>query len=53
MRTLNFILAFTFVLTVPSLAGLPDGSLPGAGAFAYRGSSSIITAVPSIVVATR
>jgi len=52
MRTLNFALAFAFVLAGPTLAGSPDGSLPGVGTFAYN-NSPIVTAAPSIVVATR
>ena len=50
MRTLSFLLAF--VLAGPTLAGSPDGSLPGFGAFAYNGSPTV-TVAPSIVVAVR
>lgn len=50
MRILSFLLAF--ILAGPTLAGSPDGSLPGFGTFAYNGSP-IVTAAPSIVVAAR
>jgi hypothetical protein len=40
MRTISFILGFAFVLAGPSIAGSPDGSLPGVGAFSYNGSSA-------------
>ena len=50
MRTLSFILAFAFVMAGASMAGRPDGSLPGVGAFAYNGSPIANTAV---VVAVR
>ncbi len=50
MRTLSFFLAFA--LAGPTLAGPPDGSLPGFGSFTYNGSP-IVTAAPSIVVAAR
>jgi hypothetical protein len=52
MRSFSFVLAFAFVLAGPTLAGTPDGSLPGIGTFAY-GNSPIATSVPSIVVAAR
>jgi len=52
MRTINFILAFAFVLAGPTLAGSPDSSLPGIGTFAYN-ASPIVNATPSIVVAAR
>jgi hypothetical protein len=52
MRTLSFLLAFAFVLAEPTLAGSPDGNVPGFGTFAYSGSASI-TAAPSLVVAAR
>ncbi|MGO8912587.1 MAG: hypothetical protein ACLQDM_25120 [Bradyrhizobium sp.] len=52
MRTLSFLLAFAFVLAGPTLAGAPDGSLPGIGTFAYS-DSPIVTAAPSLVVAAR
>jgi hypothetical protein len=52
MRSFSFVLAFAFVLAGPTLAGTPDGSLPGIGTFAY-GSSPIVTAAPSIIVAAR
>ncbi len=52
MRTLSFLLAFAFVLVGPTLAGSPDGSLPGFGTFAYNGSQ-IVTAAPSVLVAAR
>jgi hypothetical protein len=43
MRILSFLLAFALVLAGATLAGSPDGSLPGIGTFAS----------PSIVVAAR
>ena len=52
MRSLNFILAFAFVLVGPTLAGSPDRGLPGIGTFAYSGST-FVTSAPSILVATR
>ena len=52
MRTLGFILAFAFVLATPSLAGTPDGSLPGIGTFSYNGST-ITTAPRPMLVAVR
>ena len=52
MRTLSFLLAFAVVLARPTLAGPPDGSLPGFGTFAYNGSP-IVTAGLSIFVAAR
>jgi hypothetical protein len=52
MRSFSFVLAFAFVLAGPTLAGTPDGSLPGIGTFAY-GNSPIATAAPSVVVAAR
>jgi hypothetical protein len=52
MRSFSFVLAFAFVLAGPTLAGTADGSLPGIGTFAY-GSSPIVTAAPSILVAAR
>jgi hypothetical protein len=51
MRTLSFILAFGFVLAVPSVAGLSDGGLPGVGSFSYTGSP--VVAPAAIVVAAR
>jgi hypothetical protein len=36
MRTLSVVLAFAF-LVVPSMAGSPDGRLPGVGTFEYNG----------------
>ena len=50
MRTLSFILAFSFVLA-PSLAGLSD-SLPGVGTFAYNGSPIVTSAPQPLRVAT-
>jgi hypothetical protein len=52
MRTLSFLLAFAVVLARPTLAGPPDGSLPGFGTFAYNGSP-IVTAGLSTFVAAR
>lgn len=52
MRTLSFLLAFALVLAGPTLAGSPDGRLPGFGTFAYNGSP-IVTAALSTFVAAR
>ncbi|MCK1712046.1 MULTISPECIES: hypothetical protein [unclassified Bradyrhizobium] len=52
MRALSFILAFGFVLGGSSLAGSPDGNLPGVGTFQYSGSP-VTTAPQAIVVAAR
>jgi len=52
MRTLSFLLAFALVLAGPTLAGSPDGNLPGFGTFAFSGSA-FVTAAPAIVVAAR
>jgi hypothetical protein len=53
MRALSFILAVGFVLTGSSLAGMPDGNLPGIGTFQYSGSPVIAPAQQPIVVAAR
>ncbi len=50
MRALSFILVFGFVLAGPSLAGTPDGNLPGIGTFQYSGSPAA-TAKPVMVAA--
>jgi hypothetical protein len=52
MRILSFLLAFAFVVAGPTLAGSPDGSVPGFGTFAYSGSA-LVSAAPSLVVAAR
>lgn len=53
MRAVSFILAFAFVVAGSSLAGSPDGNLPGIGTFQYSGSP-VATATPqTIVVAAR
>ncbi|WP_167407042.1 hypothetical protein [Bradyrhizobium forestalis] len=53
MRALSFILAFGFVLAGASLAGSPDGNLPGVGTFQYSGSPVTVPAAQSIMVAAR
>jgi hypothetical protein len=53
MRALSFILAFGFVLAGSSLAGAPDGNLPGIGTFQYSGSPITTTAPQPIVLAAR
>ncbi|WP_194482909.1 hypothetical protein [Bradyrhizobium sp. CCBAU 53338] len=53
MRALSFILAFGFVLAGSSLAGAPDGDLPGIGTFHYSGSPVTITAAQPVVLAAR
>lgn len=53
MRALSFILAFGFVLAGSSLAGSPDGNLPGVGTFQYSGSPLMVTAAQPIMIAAR
>jgi len=53
MRALCFILAFGFVLAGSSLAGAPDGNLPGIGTFQYSGSAITTTTPQPIVLAAR
>jgi hypothetical protein len=53
MRALSLILAFGFVLAGSSLAGAPDGNLPGVGTFQYSGSPVTTVAAQPIVVAAR
>ena len=53
MRTLSFILALAFVLAGPTMAGLSEAGLPGAGTFAYNKGFPAATVSPSIVVAAR
>ena len=52
MRILSFLLAFTFVLAAPPMAGSTDNNLPGVGTFAYSGSP-IVTSSQTMVVAAR
>jgi hypothetical protein len=52
MRALSFLFAFAFVLAGQTLAGSPDGGLPGIGTFVYN-SSPIVNSAPSILVAVR
>lgn len=53
MRALSFFIAFGFVLAGSSLAGSPDGALPGIGTFQYSGSPLAAPAPHPIVVAAR
>jgi hypothetical protein len=53
MQTFSSILAVVFVLAGPTLAGSPDGNLPGIGTFVYNGSPIVTTAPQAVVVATR
>lgn len=53
MRALSLILAFGFVLAGSSLAGSPDGNLPGVGTFQYSGSPVTVPAAQPIMVAAR
>jgi hypothetical protein len=53
MRALSFILAFGFVLAGSSLAGAPDGNLPGIGTFQYSGTPITKPATHPIVLAAR
>ena len=36
MPTISLLLAFVFVLAGSTMAGAPDGSLPGIGTFSYN-----------------
>ena len=51
MRTMNFILAFAFVLAGSSMAGSAENGLPGVGTFSYNGSP--VVASHALVVAAR
>ncbi|UWU72339.1 hypothetical protein [Bradyrhizobium sp. NC92] len=51
MRVLSFILAFGLVLAGPSLAGAPDGNLPGVGTFQYSGSPLAVPAAQLMIAA--
>lgn len=53
MRTVSFILAFAVFLIGPSLAGAPDGNLPGIGTFSYSGSPVTTDAPASMLMAAR
>jgi hypothetical protein len=53
MQTLSFVIALSFILAVPTLAGSPDGNLPGIGTFAYNGSPIVTSTPQAIVVAAR
>jgi hypothetical protein len=53
MSALSFILAFGFVLAGSSLAGAPDGNLPGIGTFQYSGSRITTPAPQPVVLAAR
>ena len=51
MPTISLLLAFVFVLAGSTIAGSPDGSLPGIGTFSYNGSPVPVSA--PIVIAAR
>ncbi len=53
MRILSFILAFSFALAAPTLAGSEQGSLPGIGTFAYSGTPIAAAAAQPMVIAAR
>jgi hypothetical protein len=53
MRALSFILAVGVVLAGNSVAGSPDGALPGIGTFQYSGSPVTAPTPHPIVVAAR
>ena len=53
MRALSLILAFGFVLAGSSLAGAPEGNLPGVGTFRYSGSPVTMTSPQPVVLAVR
>ena len=40
MKMLSLILAVAFAVALPSLAGRPDGRLPGVGTFSYNAAPS-------------
>ncbi len=52
MRILSVILAVAF-LVVPSMAGAPDGSLPGVGTFEYNGGPGVHSVAQVTLVAVR
>jgi len=41
MKTLSLIFALAFLIIAPSVAGSPDGRLPGVGTFAYNGLPAV------------
>jgi hypothetical protein len=49
MRAFSFILAVTFVVAAPSIAGSVDTGVPGVGTFAYSGPSVATSASPAIL----
>lgn len=53
MRTLCLILAFGFVLAGNTLAGSPDGDVPGIGTFQYGGSPLAGSVAHPLAVAER
>jgi hypothetical protein len=53
MRALSLILAFGFVLAGSTLAGVPDGNLPGVGTFRYSGPPVTIASPQPVVLAGR
>ena len=53
MKTLSLILAFAIMVAAPSLAGSPDGRLPGIGTFSYNGVPTIADAPQSPLIASR
>jgi hypothetical protein len=53
MQTLSFVLAFAFMLAVPTIAGSSGNSLPGIGTFAYNGSPIAVSTPQTIIVAAR
>ncbi|MET0968779.1 MAG: hypothetical protein ABWY18_06230 [Tardiphaga sp.] len=53
MRRTSFIIAFAFVLAIPSLGDVADGSLPGAGTFAYNGTPATDTGPAAFSVSVR
>jgi hypothetical protein len=51
MPTVSLLLAFVLVLAGSTMAGSPDGNLPGIGTFSYNGSPVPVSS--PIVIATR
>ncbi len=53
MKTLSLIFASAFVVAAPSLAGSPQGRLPGVGTFAYNGVPAVKAAPQQIAALVR
>ena len=53
MQTLTFMLAATFMIVFPALAGNSESARQGIGTFAYNGSLIAVSVSQPIVVAVR